>query len=121
QTARHTCEISRHACRVPTESAKSILEGGFSRTRDDDRLIASLAERQHGVVARRQTRDPQVPVGPGSSTRTAFREDRARDRRLVAAGYTVTRITWNQLDDEPEAIAADLRELLSRPRRPSRP
>jgi very-short-patch-repair endonuclease len=45
-------------------------------------------------------------------TRTAFREDRARDRALRVAGYSVTRLTWNQLDDEPEAIAADLRVLL---------
>ncbi|HVD41694.1 MAG TPA: DUF559 domain-containing protein [Solirubrobacterales bacterium] len=48
----------------------------------------------------------------GHSTKSAFRDDRARDRRLTAAGYTVTHITWNQLDDEPEAIAADLRALL---------
>jgi very-short-patch-repair endonuclease len=48
----------------------------------------------------------------GHSTRTAFREDRARDRRLTAAGYTVTHITWNQLDDEPAEVAADLRSLL---------
>ena len=48
----------------------------------------------------------------GHSTRTAFREDRARDRRLTAAGYTVTHITWNQLDDEPLEIASDLRSLL---------
>ena len=46
------------------------------------------------------------------STRTAFREDRARARRLAAAGYTITHITWNQLDDEPAEIAADLRVLL---------
>lgn len=45
-------------------------------------------------------------------SRSAFREDRARDRRLNAAGYTVTHLTWNQLDDEPEAIASDLRVLL---------
>jgi very-short-patch-repair endonuclease len=45
--------------------------------------------------------------------RTAFRGDRARSRKLAAAGYTVTRLTWNQLDDEPEAVAADLRALLS--------
>jgi very-short-patch-repair endonuclease len=45
-------------------------------------------------------------------TRTAHREDRARDRILRVAGYEVTRITWAQLDDEPEAIAADLRRLL---------
>jgi very-short-patch-repair endonuclease len=46
-------------------------------------------------------------------TRTAFREDRARDRRLKVAGYTVTHLTWNQLDDEPEAVASDLRALLA--------
>lgn len=51
-------------------------------------------------------------------TRTAHREDRARDRVLRVAGYEVTRITWAQLDDEPEAIAADLGRLLgvNRPR-----
>jgi very-short-patch-repair endonuclease len=45
-------------------------------------------------------------------TRSAFREDKARDRKLQAAGYTVTRIAWAQLDDEPEQIAADVRALL---------
>jgi very-short-patch-repair endonuclease len=47
------------------------------------------------------------------STKTAFRNDRARDRRLHVAGYSVTHLTWNQLDDEPTAVAADLRALLS--------
>lgn len=45
-------------------------------------------------------------------SRSAFREDRARDRRLAAAGYTITHITWNQLEDEPLEIASDLRALL---------
>lgn len=45
-------------------------------------------------------------------TRTGFRQDRARDRALHVAGYSVIHLTWAQLDDEPEAIAADLRELL---------
>jgi very-short-patch-repair endonuclease len=48
----------------------------------------------------------------GHRTRSAFREDRARDRKLRVAGHSVTRITFNQLDDEPEAIAADLGALL---------
>jgi very-short-patch-repair endonuclease len=48
----------------------------------------------------------------GHRTRSAFRDDRERDRRLTAAGYTVTRLTWNQLEDESEQIAADLRALL---------
>lgn len=48
----------------------------------------------------------------GHGTRIAFREDRARDRRLGVAGYSVTRIAWAQLDDEPEALAVDLQALL---------
>jgi very-short-patch-repair endonuclease len=48
----------------------------------------------------------------GHGTRSAFRNDRARDRALSVAGYSVTRLTWRQLKDEPEAIAADLRALL---------
>ena len=48
----------------------------------------------------------------GHGTRVAFREDRARDRRLRVAGYGVIRIAPEQLEDEPEAIAADLRALL---------
>ena len=47
----------------------------------------------------------------GHKTRTAFREDRGRDRVLRVHGYGVTRLTWNQLDDEPEKVAADLRAL----------
>jgi very-short-patch-repair endonuclease len=50
----------------------------------------------------------------GHGTKSAFREDRARDRALKVAGYSVIHITWNQLDDEPEAIASDLRALLKR-------
>jgi len=48
----------------------------------------------------------------GHSSRSAFREDRERDRRLHVAGYSVTHLTWNQLEDEPAQIAADLRVLL---------
>jgi very-short-patch-repair endonuclease len=48
----------------------------------------------------------------GHGTRSAFREDRARDRALRVAGYSVTRLTWNQLEDEPDAIASDLRVFL---------
>jgi predicted transcriptional regulator of viral defense system len=46
-------------------------------------------------------------------TRRAFRDDRARDRRLIAAGYRVTRISQDQLEEEPTEVAADLRATLS--------
>lgn len=46
-------------------------------------------------------------------TRKAFESDRRRDRRLIAAGYRVIRITWRQLKDEPNAILTDVRGALS--------
>jgi very-short-patch-repair endonuclease len=48
-------------------------------------------------------------------TRTAYENDRARDRMLTAAGWHVMRVTWRQLHKEPEAIVRDLRALLMRP------
>ena len=47
-------------------------------------------------------------------TAAAFERDRARDRRLQAGGWTVVRVTWRQLRDEPESVMADLRSLLDR-------
>lgn len=45
-------------------------------------------------------------------TRTAFRNDRFRDRKLRRAGYGFIRIAPEQLDDEPLEVAGDLRDLL---------
>jgi hypothetical protein len=46
-------------------------------------------------------------------TLTAFERDRARDRRLEAAGWRVIRITWRQLVETPDEVERDLRRLLS--------
>ena len=43
----------------------------------------------------------------------AFEADRARDRRLEAAGWRVVRITWRQLEDSRDAVESDLRRLLA--------
>jgi very-short-patch-repair endonuclease len=50
----------------------------------------------------------------GHSSRSAFQDDRARDRALKVAGYSVIHLTWAQLDSEPTEVAADLRKLLGR-------
>ncbi len=46
-------------------------------------------------------------------TRSAFRADKTRDRKLLAAGYRTTRVAWSHLDDEPDSLASDLRFLLT--------
>ena len=53
-------------------------------------------------------------------TRAAFERDRARDRALQAAGWHVARITWRHLEEEPDVVVAELRELLGRRVRPFR-
>jgi hypothetical protein len=69
----------------------------------DQRLIVELDSRTHHDTAH------------------AFEADRARDRRLEAAGWRVVRITWRQLHDTPAELEADLRALLGlSPRRRQR-
>lgn len=45
-------------------------------------------------------------------TRWAFESDRRRDQRLTLAGWRVLRITWRQLRDEPQRIAALIAQAL---------
>lgn len=51
-------------------------------------------------------------------TERAFEGDRQRDRVLLVEGWRSTRVTWRQLRDEPQTLAADLRELLRGPGKP---
>ena len=46
-------------------------------------------------------------------TRSAFEEDRARDRALQAAGYRTVRITWRHLTEDPTTLASEIRALLT--------
>jgi very-short-patch-repair endonuclease len=45
-------------------------------------------------------------------TAVAFGRDRRRDQLLVAAGYRVIRVTWDQLTDEPDAVIVRIRQVL---------
>jgi very-short-patch-repair endonuclease len=42
----------------------------------------------------------------------SFTNDRKRDRRLIRAGWRVARFTYDEVTYEPEAVAAELSELL---------
>jgi very-short-patch-repair endonuclease len=44
--------------------------------------------------------------------RAAFERDRARDPKLLIAGYRTIRVTHRRLDREPEVLAAEIRQLL---------
>jgi very-short-patch-repair endonuclease len=46
--------------------------------------------------------------------RLAFESDRKRDQVHIAAGYTVIRVTWEQLKNEPYAVIARIAQALAR-------
>jgi very-short-patch-repair endonuclease len=48
------------------------------------------------------------------SSRNRFERDRARDAALAAAGYTVLRFTWRQLEREPMKVVARIAAILGR-------
>jgi very-short-patch-repair endonuclease len=45
--------------------------------------------------------------------RAAFQRDRARDTRLLVAGYRTARVTHDRLDKEAPALATEIRQLLN--------
>jgi predicted transcriptional regulator of viral defense system len=47
-------------------------------------------------------------------TRQAFEYDRRRDQRLIAAGWTVIRVTWRQVTRHPHQVAKTIAKLLRR-------
>lgn len=118
RTVRHTLE------------ALALLPGGQSRSALEDRFLRFL--RRCSLPLPEQ--NVWLDVGPrryqadclwrarrviveldgrrAHGTRSAFEHDRERDRRMLAEGWSVIRITWRQLTDQPEAVAADLRRLL---------
>jgi very-short-patch-repair endonuclease len=44
----------------------------------------------------------------------AFQRDRARDAKLIAAGYVVLRFTWHQLTEKPMRVVAEVARTLGR-------
>lgn len=56
---------------------------------------------EHGIVA-------EVDGFAFHSHRSAFENDRRRDAILAAGGLTVVRVTWRQLQHEPERVLARL-------------
>jgi very-short-patch-repair endonuclease len=105
----------------PVDERKSRLEERFApflarhelpRGRFNDWILVGDKRFQVDCLWPEQRQIVELDGWEGHKTRTAFREDRARDRRLRVAGYGVTRLTWTQLEDEPEVVASDLRVLL---------
>ncbi len=86
-----------------------ILKAGLPRPRLNqyvEGLKVDLHWPQHKLIV-------EVDGFQFHSSRQAFEEDRRRDQILTAAGYTVIRITWLQLTDEPYRVIAAIAQALA--------
>jgi very-short-patch-repair endonuclease len=89
--------IDAHGLPRPRMNADLALRGRFFE-------IDALWERQRLAV--------ELDGRGVHGTRKRFESDRQRDRILVAGGRKTMRVTWRQLRDEPDEIAAGLKLAL---------
>lgn len=90
-----------------------LLEMGLLRPQcnawlhiDGERFLVDFLWEQQQVIVETDGRETH-------ETPTAFQSDRRRDQFLVAAGYRVLRVTWNQIHGEREAVRRRVSQALS--------
>jgi very-short-patch-repair endonuclease len=90
--------IDRHGLPRPRMNAHVHLRGRFYE-------IDCLWDEQRVAI--------ELDGGAAHKTRKAFNDDRERDRILTVEGFTATRVTWDHLQNTPQDVADDLREILT--------
>ncbi|MFZ1995729.1 MAG: DUF559 domain-containing protein, partial [Solirubrobacteraceae bacterium] len=119
----------RHAGRaILQDIVTGYTTSTFTRSEAEERFLALMRRsglprplvnvRRHGFEIDFLWTDQGVAVEIDGfafhSTRDRFEGDRRRDARLRKAGILVIRITWRQLEREPEAVIADVAQALAR-------
>jgi hypothetical protein len=98
--------VDRFGLQRPRKNAPLAIRGRFFE-------IDALWERERVAV--------ELDSRSIHGTHKKFESDRLRDRILVAEGWRTMRITWRQLQEEPEAIAEDLAQALGQGHHPHPP
>jgi very-short-patch-repair endonuclease len=108
--ARHRPELAR---------TLSVLEERFLALCEQrgDIPIPEVNVRLCGLMVdalwRRERLIVELDGRSGHSTVAAMERDRGRELTLRSAGYSVLRYTWQQVTQQPERVAADLRAALA--------
>lgn len=123
--------VARHPTHPGALALRSILgtdAPALTRSEAEDRLLGLLRQtalpaprlnqRLEGLEVDFLWREERLVVEVDGiafhSTGAAIRRDRRRDARLLAAGYRVLRVTWEQVEAEPLATIAVLAQALAR-------
>ncbi len=92
---------------------RRLLELVRAAALPDPEVNIRLLGRERDLVWRRERLVVEVDGFAFHGSRAAFERDRSRDAELVAAGLRVVRVTWRQLEDEPQAVVARLAAALA--------
>lgn len=128
--------LERYPGRRGARNLRALLEAdgpvGFTRNDFEEAFVAFVDDyrlrrpRMNGTLALRGRffeidalwEDERVAVELDSrsvhGTNKNFESDKQRDRILLAEGWRTVRVTWRQLKEEPDEVAADLRKALER-------
>jgi very-short-patch-repair endonuclease len=124
--------LDRHVGRPGARRLRTLLEGdgtvGVTRSEAEERFLRLIRRAQlrepltntncagHEVdfLWRRERLVVEVDGHTYHSSRRRFESDRRRDAALVALGMRVMRVTWNQIVNESEAVAARVALALGR-------
>ncbi len=121
--------VARYPRRRGIRTIKSVMElsrAGPTRSELEDRFLSftrsarlppprvncSVLGSERDVVWHERRLIVELDGRAAHATAAAFERDRARDRVLNAAGWRTVRVTWRQLQLEPDAVARDLRRIL---------
>lgn len=121
--------LDRHSGRPGSRRLRAVLACGqpaLTRSEAEERFLALIRRAQldppaantgvegHEVdfLWRAQGLVVEIDGFAFHSSKTSFESDRRRDALLAAAGLRVVRVTWRQLNDEPEAVLARLAQAL---------
>ena len=132
--------LGRYPGRRGSRNLRALLEEpepvGFTRNDFEEAFVALVdaydlrRPRMNGTLAMRGRffeidalwEDERVAVELDSrsvhATNKNFESDKQRDRILLAEGWRTVRVTWRQLKDEPDEVAADLWKALGQGRHP---
>ena len=121
--------VARYPHRKGIAAVRALLDSDLHLTRSDLEALFIDFLRRHDVPAPRTNFNVlgyecdcvwpehrlivELDARSTHDTRSAFEQDRERDRVLQAAGWRVVRITARQLQRSGEVVAADLRSVLA--------
>ncbi|WP_196073085.1 DUF559 domain-containing protein [Nakamurella alba] len=124
--------LERNRCRTGAATARRwVKEASDGSASEAERLFARLLRNADitGWVVNRTRKEwgakpdftfeaarliVEIDGWAHHSDSDAFERDRARQNRIVLAGWTVLRFTWRQLQDEPDRVIAEVRGALHR-------